>query len=47
MQQLVKERIYLPNSIWLAKFCQFQLNSIIASDIVKNIFFLVFLCVSF
>lgn len=39
MQQIVKERIYLPNSIWLAKFCQFHLNSTIASDIIKKIFF--------
>lgn len=40
MQRIVKERIYLPNSIWLAKFCQFHLNSsIIASGcIIKNIF---------
>lgn len=43
MQQIVKERIYLPNSIWLAKFCQFHLNSTIASGIIKNILFFRFL----
>lgn len=42
MQQIVKERIYLPNSIWLAKFCQFHLNITIASGIIKNILFVSF-----
>lgn len=31
---IVEERLYLSNSIWLAKFC--QLNSTIASNMIKN-----------
>lgn len=34
---IVEERLYLSNSIWLAKFC--QLNSTIASDIIKNMIY--------
>lgn len=41
---IVEERLYLSNSIWLAKFC--QLNSTIASDIIKNmIYTCMYVCV--
>lgn len=39
---IVEERLYLSNSIWLAKFC--QLNSTIASDIIKNMIY-IYVCV--